>query len=82
MKIKKKFGDKIYIEWVDAYEKPGWRTFESACKIDNELFCRTNTFFLEQKDGFIKVAHTIGKTKKNDMLGVLLIPEKWVLKIR
>jgi len=82
VKVKKKFGDKIYIEWVDALEKPGWRSFADACKYDGEPFCKTNSFFLEQKNGFIKVAHTIGKTKNNDVLGVLLIPDKWILCIK
>jgi len=82
MKLKKKFGDKIYIEWVDALELPGWRSLANVHRFNNESFCRTNAFFLEEKDRFVKIAHTVGKDKNNDVLGVLLIPTKWILKVR
>lgn len=82
MKIKKNFGDKIYIEWVDAYTEDGWKSVNEALKTSDEIYCYTNAFFLGQTKDFIMVVHTKGKTIKNDVMGKLTIPKAWIRKIK
>jgi hypothetical protein len=82
MKTKKKFGDQIYIEWIDAIERVGWKTVEEAVEVIDEVYCKTCAFYLDEDKEYVKVAHTIGKSIKNDVLGVLLIPKKWIRKIK
>ena len=82
MKINKKFGDKIYIEWIDAYTNDGWTTFESALEEAPTAFCKTNAFYVGKSKNFIVVSHTQGKSKENSMMGVLSIPNKWIRKIK
>lgn len=82
MKLNKKFGDKIYIEWLDAMERVGWKTVDAAIEIVDEVYCKTNAFYLDEDKDYIKVAHTIGKSIKNDVLGILLIPKKWIRKVK
>jgi len=82
MKIKKKFGAKIYIEWTDAYEAGGWMNLKEMIEIPDEVFCFTNGWYVGEKDGFIIICHTRGKTKSNDMLGKLLIPKAWIRRIK
>jgi len=79
---KKKFGDKIYIKWFDALEKTGWKTVDSALADDSEAFCETNGFYVGENSSFIIICHTKGKSANNDILGVLWIPKKWILKLR
>ena len=81
-KIQKEWGDKVYIEWIDAIEKTGWQSVENAIKMDDEVFCRTNAFFLSQDKDFIHVAHTIGMSKTNDVTGILRIPKRWLSKVK
>lgn len=81
MKIKKSFGDKIYIEWVDAYAVSGWRPAESALQIPEEVYCYTNAFYVGQTKVFVIVTHTKGKTIENDIMGRLLIPKSWIRKV-
>ncbi len=82
MKINKKLGDKVYIEWVDAYSTDGWTTFEKAMEESNNAFCRTNALYLGESKNFIIVSHTQGDTKDNSIMGVLNIPKKWIRKIQ
>ena len=82
MKIKKKYGDKIYIEWIDAYSTDGWTTSEKAMEESNNAFCRTNALYLGESKNFIIVSHTQGDTKDNSVMGVLNIPKKWVRRIK
>ena len=82
MKLKKTFGQKIYIEWIDAYTSDGWTTFEEAIKESSNAFCRTNALFVSESKNFIVVSHTQGKTKNSNIMGVLSIPKKWITKIR
>ncbi len=82
MKINKKFGDKIYIEWIDAIARVGWKTVDEAIEVIDEVYCKTSAFYLDEDKDYIKVAHTIGKSIKNDVLGILLIPKKWISKIK
>lgn len=82
MKIDKKFGDRVFVKWMDACERTGWISVEDAYKVPEEVICFTNAFFISTKDGYITVAHTIGKTKDNDVVGVLHIPTKWILEIK
>jgi hypothetical protein len=83
MKIpKKSFGDRIYIEWIDAYTDDGWKSVEDSLKLDDERFCYTYGFYVGKKDGFLIICHTIGKTKDNDVLGRLCIPLKWIIRAK
>lgn len=82
MKIKKRWGEKIYIEWVDACTEDDWKSVDEALKISDEVFCYTNAFFLGQTKDFVMVVHTKGKTIKNDVMGKLTIPKAWIQKIR
>lgn len=82
MKIKKKFGDKICIEWIDAYTEDGWRSVNEASKISDETYCYTNAFFLGQTKDFVIVIHTKGKTIKNSVMGKLVIPKAWIRRIK
>ncbi len=82
MKIKKKFGDPIYIEWIDAIERTGWKPVDEAIEVIDEVYCKTNAFYLGEDKEYIKVAHTVGKTIENDVLGILLIPKSWIKKIK
>ena len=82
MKVNKKFGDKIYIEWLDALERVGWKTVDEAIEVTDEVYCKTNAFYLDEDKEYVKVAHTIGKSIKNDVLGILLIPKRWIRKVK
>ena len=82
MRINKKFGDKVYIEWVDAHTEDKWGSVDDSFKLNEERFCYTNAFFVGKKDGFLIVCHTKGKTKDNDITGKLYIPLKWIQKIK
>ena len=78
----KKFGDLCYIEWTDACEKTGWKTFKDAVVVEDEVHCKTIGFFLEQNEEFIIIANSIGLSKKNDVSGVWQIPLAWIKKIK
>ena len=82
MKINKKFGDKIYIEWIDAYTNDGWTTFQDAMSESVNAFCRTNAFYIGQSKNFIVISHTQGKSQNNILMGCLSIPKKWLRKVR
>jgi len=85
MRLKKSFGDKIYLEWQDAITKDGWKAVNEVLtskEIQDESFCKTNAFYIGEDKDFIKVSHTIGKTINNDVLGILWIPKKWITKIK
>lgn len=82
MKVNKKFGDKIYIEWVDAIERIGWKTVDEAIEVIDEAYCKTNAFYLDEDKVYVRVAHTIGKSIKNDVTGILLIPKTWIRKVK
>ena len=82
MKINKKFGDKIYIEWLDALEEAGWKFFKEVCAIPDEVYCYTSAWLISQSSSFVTVSHTKGKTVKNDIMGKLLIPKKMIRKIK
>lgn len=79
MKIKKKFGDTIIVEWYDAYSDDGWLSFEEASKVDLKVsYTKTNAFFISQDDLFLIVAHTIGKDKTQSINGKFVIPKAWI----
>jgi len=82
MKINKKFGDKIYIEWVDAYEDTGWKSFKDACSVPDEVYCYTSAWYISQDKDFVIISHTRGKTIKNEIMGKLLIPKSWIRKVK
>lgn len=82
MRINKKFGDKIQVDWIDAYTNDDWKSVDSSLKLEDERFCYTNAFYVGQKDGFLIVCHTKGKTKNNDIMGKLYVPLKWILRVK
>jgi len=82
MKIDKNFGNKIYIEWIDAYSTDGWTSYTDVFKESLNAFCKTNAFYVGETENFIIVSHTQGSTKDNSLMGVLHIPKKWVRKIK
>lgn len=82
MKTNKKFGDKIYIEWIDAFEESGWRFFDEVCTISDDVYCYTSAWYVSQTKDFVIVSHTKGKTKKNSIMGKLLIPKAFIKKVK
>ena len=82
MKINKSFGQKIYIEWLDACECAGWKTCDSALKIPDDVFCKTNGFFLNKTKDFVTLAHTMGRGRNNDVTGIFHIPLGMIKKVR
>jgi len=82
MKVNKKTGDKIYLEWTDAYEKTGWKSIDDVTKLEDERFCFTNGFYLGTKDGYVIVCHTRGKSIDNDVTGIINIPKAWIIKVK
>ena len=82
MKVNKSFGDKIYIEWLDALEEAGWKSFKEVCAIPDEVLCYTSAWFISQDKDFVIVSHTKGKTIKNDIMGKLLIPKRMIRKVK
>ena len=82
MKIKKKFGERIFIEWLDAFTNSDWKSVDESLKIDNECYCYTNAFYVGQTKDFLVVCHTVGKTIENDIMGRLYIPKKWIKNIK
>ena len=82
-KIRKKWGDKIYLEWRDANGVSSWVSYDDAMKIDeDDCLCKTNAFFVGQSGGFVIVAHTIGSNKDVDVTGVERIPLAWIIKVK
>lgn len=80
---KKSFGSKIYIEWADANSDNGWISVANAMELPKgDYFCKTNAFYIGQKDGFIIVAHTLGLDKSCAVNGVIKIPLAWIIKIK
>lgn len=82
MKIKKSFGDKIYINWIDAYTDDGWTTYEKAIEESTNAFCKTNAFYVGQSKNFIVVSHTQGQSKENSLMGVLSIPKEFIKAVK
>jgi len=81
MKVNKKFGDRIFIEWEDAYMSSGWTSVEKAKKLP-DVYCKTLGFFISQENNFITVAMSIGKDEHSDVNGILNIPKGWIKKVK
>lgn len=73
----KKLGDKIYIEWIDAFTEDSWTTIDAAMELADKSRCRTNALFVGVKDDFVIVSHTQGYGKQ-DIMGTLNIPKSWI----
>ncbi len=82
MKIDKKYGDRIYVEWIDAETEDGWKNYKDMMKIGNSVFCFTIGWYVGKTKDFLIVCHTKGKDIKEDMMGKLKIPLKWISKIK
>ena len=82
MRINKKFGEKIFVEWHDAYTDDGWKTLPEMLQIDNTPLCFTNAWYIAHDKDFLIVCHTKGKTEKNCMMGKLVIPRGWIKAVK
>ena len=82
MKINKRFGDEIYVKWIDAYTDSNWGSVEDALEIDRCSLCYTKGWYIGQKKGFLIIAHTIGNTRKDNIMGKVYIPVKWVKELK
>lgn len=82
MKINKKFGDAITVEWVDACERSGWLSYEDAIKVPDEIYVTTRGHYLHHTKDFLTIAASIGKSKKNEVGGIWHIPRVWIKRIR
>jgi len=82
MKVNKKFGQPVELEWRDACEVSGWKTLDDALQIPNEVICKTRGYFLGQNKEYISIVHTIGSDECNDVCGIIHIPIAWIIKIK
>lgn len=78
----KKYGDPIEIEWDDAWSNHDWHVYDSAMVVPDEVFSKTRAWFVGETKHFIHVVHTIGRTKENEMTGLLLIPKGTIKKVK
>jgi len=78
MKIRKKWGDPIDVEWKDAIELLGWKSHEDAISEDKEVSCFTRGWFVGQTDEYVIISHTRGYVKEEDVTGVIKVPLKWI----
>jgi len=82
MKINKKFGDRIEIEWLDACGIEGWKSVNDAMKIPDEVYCFTRGWYVKHDKEFMTICRDKGKTKNNEIGGVFHIPLAWIKKIK
>lgn len=82
MKIKKSFGKKIYIEWIDAFTDDGWKSYAEMCNVSDTPYCFTNAWFVHQTKDFLIVCHSKGRNIKESLMGKLVIPKAWIKVIR
>lgn len=82
MKIDKKYGDRIYVAWIDAESEAGWKSYEDMMKITTSVFCFTAGWYVGKTKDFLIICHTKGKNIKEEMMGKVIIPRKWISKIR
>ena len=61
MQIKKKYGDKIFIEWRDSCTIEGWINKDRMREIPDEVICYTNAWFFTQNKDWVIVCQTKGK---------------------
>ena len=80
--IKKKYGDRIYVEWVDAYDDAGWKNYKDMMEIDSFVLCYSVGWYVGKTSDFLIMCHTKGKSIKEDMMGKLAIPLKWIKKVK
>lgn len=82
MKLDKKYGDKIYVEWIDAYAESEWKTYKDMMDIGVTVFCYSVGWYVGKTKDFLIMCHTKGKSIEEDMMGKLVIPLKWIKKIK
>lgn len=82
MRINKKYGDRIYVEWIDAYSEAEWKTYKEMMEIGDTVFCYTIGWFVGKTKDFLIICHTKGKNIKEDMMGKLVIPLWWITKVQ
>lgn len=78
----KKYGDPIDIDWTDSLsDGDAWHIFNSAMKVSDEVICKTRAFFVGETAEHVHIVHTLGKTKENEMTGLLLIHKGTITKV-
>ena len=82
MKVDKKYGDRIYVEWFDAYAQPGWKSYKDMMDIGDTVFCYSAGWYVGKTKDFLVICHTKGKNIREDMMGKLVIPLKWIKKVK
>jgi len=81
MKISKKFGDRIELEWIDACSIDGWKSVNDT-KVPDEVYCFTRGWYVKHDKEFMTICRDKGKTKNNEIGGVFHIPIAWIKKIK
>ena len=75
MKIDKKFGHPIEIEWIDACGADDvWQSVDDASTVPDDVYTFTRGWYVSHDKEFIVVCRDKGKTKDYDIGGVLCIP--------
>lgn len=75
--IKKKWGDPIDLEWVDAISESGWKSSSELDKTPPECLCKTRGYFVGMTECMIIVAHTISS---GEVIGVQWIPKGMIVR--
>lgn len=71
---------RVYVEWVDAYERFGWLQTEEAIKDCNPpMICKTTGWLVDENDERIIISHSY-----NDLcvMSGLHIPVRCIKKIK
>ena len=79
---RKQWGSKIEVSWVDACSINGWKTVEEAKIILDEVYCYSRGWYVHHDKDFLVICRDKGKTKNNDVAGVLYIPMKCIKKCK
>lgn len=84
MRIDKKLGDVITVEWDDAIQYAEWKSAKSASEHDKSVSCVTRGFFVSQNKNFVTVCHTKAKFSIDDdsVCGILKIPKGMIRKVK
>lgn len=80
MTTKKKFGDNIYIEWIDSATTEGWKSVEEMRKHTRKDICiKSRGFFLWENKDFLAICLSIHDDEVN---GTIHIPKGCIIKVK
>jgi len=82
VKIGKKWGQRIFVEWRDAILDDEWISTISALNSDKDQICYTSAFYIGEDNHNLVVAMTIGKTEEDEVAGVWKIPKGCIIRWR